>query len=82
MKVPKALISLIESFQRLPGIGPKTAQRLSYYLLHVPQSELDVFARALSDLKKNTVLCSLCKNVSEEDPARFALILKEIEARY
>jgi recombination protein RecR len=68
MRVPKPLTNVIESFEKLPGIGPKTAQRLSYYLLHVPQGDLDGFADALSNLKKNTVLCSICKNVSEHDP--------------
>lgn len=68
MKIPKPLTDLIDSFQKLPGIGPKTAQRLTYYLLHVPQAQLDDFATSLSDLKKNTVLCSICKNVSEGDP--------------
>lgn len=68
MRIPKPLSNLIESFQKLPGIGPKTAQRLTYYLLHVPQSELEQFAEALSNLKKETVLCSICKNVSEKDP--------------
>ena len=68
MKVPKPLTKLIESFQKLPGIGPKTSQRLSYYLLHVPQEELDSFSDALSKLKKNTVLCSICNNVSEDNP--------------
>ena len=68
MKIAKPLAKLIESFQKLPGIGPKTAQRLGFYLLHVPQGELDYFAKALSDLKKNTVLCTICRNVSEENP--------------
>lgn len=68
MKIAKPLSELIESFQKLPGIGPKTAQRLSYYLLHVPQNDLDFFSNALSRLKKDTVLCSVCKNVSENDP--------------
>lgn len=68
MKIPKPLINVIESFQKLPGIGPKTAQRLSYYLLHVPQTELERFAESLSNLKKETVLCTICKNVSETDP--------------
>src|SRR4030043_686350 len=68
MRVPKPLTKLIESFQKLPGIGPKTSQRLSYYLLHVPQEELDSFSDALSKLKKNTVLCSICNNVSEDNP--------------
>lgn len=66
--IPKSLSRLIESFERLPGIGPKTAQRLGFYLLHVPQEDLDQFASALTDLKRNTVLCSVCKNVSEQDP--------------
>jgi recombination protein RecR len=68
MKIAKPLAKLIESFQKLPGIGPKTAQRLGFYLLHVPQGELDYFAKALSDLKRNTVLCTICRNVSEENP--------------
>jgi recombination protein RecR len=68
MKVAKPLSDVIESFRKLPGIGPKTAQRLAYYLLHVPQSELDNFAKAVSNLKKQTVLCSMCKNVSETEP--------------
>lgn len=68
MRIPKAITDLVESFQKLPGIGPKTAQRLAFYLLHVPQTELDNFADSLSNLKKNTILCSVCKNVSEKDP--------------
>lgn len=68
MKIPKQIEKLVDSFQKLPGIGPKTAQRLAFYLLHVPQSELDSFAESLSDLKKKTVFCSVCKNIGEEDP--------------
>lgn len=68
MKLPKAIERVIENFERLPGIGPKSAQRLSFYLLHVPQSDLDDFAKNLSDLKKLTVLCSTCFNIGEEDP--------------
>ena len=52
----------------MPGIGPKSAQRLTYYLLHVPQSQLDEFSQSLERLKKDTVLCSVCKNVNETDP--------------
>ena len=68
MRIAKPIASLIESFQRLPGIGPKSAQRLTYYLLHVPQSDLDAFSESLSRLKKDTVLCSICRNVNEKDP--------------
>lgn len=66
--LPKAVSKLVESFESLPGIGPKSAQRLAFYLLHVPQEQLDRFATSVSDLKKNTVICSLCKNVAEADP--------------
>ena len=68
MRIPKPLSDLIDSFSKLPGIGPKTAQRLSYYLLHVPQTQLEDFAHALEYLKKDTVLCNICKNVSTSDP--------------
>lgn len=68
MRIPKAIRALIESFEKLPGIGPKTAQRLTYYLLHVPQTELEDFAESLSSLKKDTLVCSVCKNVAEGNP--------------
>lgn len=68
MKIPKAVTATIESFEKLPGIGPKTAQRLAFYLLHVPQYELDRFGDAVKGLKKGTVLCSVCFSVGEEDP--------------
>lgn len=68
MKIAKAIKDLIESFEKLPGIGPKTAQRLTFYLLHVPQHQLDDFSESLSNLKKKTKTCSLCFNVTEEDP--------------
>jgi len=68
MRVARAIQKLIDSFERLPGIGPKTAQRLTFYLLHVPQKQLDEFSEAVGGLKKNTKTCSLCFNVSETDP--------------
>jgi len=68
MRIARPIAALIESFQKLPGVGPKSAQRLTYYLLHVPQAQLDDFAESVSRLKKDTVLCSVCKNVSEIDP--------------
>lgn len=67
MKLPKPISNLIDSFERLPGIGPKTAQRLTFFLLHFPQEELDKFADSLTELKKGTKLCSICKNVTEFD---------------
>lgn len=66
MKIPKALERVVEGFERLPGIGPKSAQRLGFYLLHVPQTDLDEFADALTNLKKNTTICTNCFNIGTE----------------
>jgi recombination protein RecR len=68
MRLPRAIRRMIEQLEKLPGVGPKTAQRLAFYLLHNPQSELDAFAQAFAELKKNTKLCSECKNIGESDP--------------
>jgi recombination protein RecR len=67
-KLPRAIERLIEKFERLPGVGPKSAQRLVFYLLHNPEEELQDFADKLVALKRDTVLCSRCHNVSESDP--------------
>jgi len=68
---------LIESFARLPGIGPKTAQRLTYHLLRAPDAEARALAAALVDVRDKVVFCDLCFNISEEplcaicgDPSR------------
>lgn len=71
MKIAKPIQDVIDGFSRLPGVGPKTAQRLAYYLLHVPQTEIDKFADSLSTLKRSTKICTICKNVSEVDPCEF-----------
>lgn len=68
MRIPKAVQNLIESFEKLPGIGPKSAQRLTFYLLHIPQGDLDTFASSLSNLKRGTVMCSICLSIDEKDP--------------
>lgn len=67
-KLPRAVQRLVEQFERLPGIGPKSAQRLVFYLLHNPEAQLQEFADRLTALKRETVLCSQCHNVSEHDP--------------
>lgn len=76
MKLARPLQNLIDAFERLPGVGPKSAQRLAFYLLHVPQQELENFADALVNLKKNTVECSTCFNVSETNPCDICLDAK------
>ena len=68
MRLPKAVVNLVEQLEKLPGIGPRSAQRLAFYLLHNPQSELDRYAEVFSNLKKNTKICSICKNIGETEP--------------
>jgi len=67
-KLPRAVRRLIEKFERLPGIGPKSAQRLVFYLLHNPDHELEDFAERLLALKRDTVMCDKCHNISESNP--------------
>lgn len=66
MKLPKVVDDLTTSFERLPGIGRRSAQRLAFYLLRVPQRDLDMFGQALTNLKKKTKLCHICHNLSED----------------
>jgi len=64
----EAINKLIQEFNRLPGIGPKSAQRLAYYLLRAPDEQTKLLAEAILSLKKKVVLCSTCFNVTESDP--------------
>ncbi len=77
---------LIEAFSRLPGIGPKTAQRLTYHLLRAPDAEARILAAALVDVRDKVVFCDRCFNISDEplcpicrDPARDATRLCVVE---
>lgn len=67
MKIPKAVDRLISHFESLPGIGPKSAQRLAFYLLHVPQDNLDSFSDSLARLKQETHICQTCFNIGDSD---------------
>jgi len=59
---------LIEEFNKLPGIGPKSAQRLTYYLLRAPAGEVSALADAIRNLKEKLALCSVCLNITDSDP--------------
>lgn len=67
---PPAVGRLIEALQRLPGIGPKTAQRLTFHLLKQPEAAVRELAEALSELKARVLHCSRCFNVTDADPCR------------
>jgi recombination protein RecR len=66
MRLPKIVEDLTTSFEKLPGIGRRSAQRLAFYLLRVPQRDLDSFGQSLTNLKKLTKICTICHNLSEE----------------
>ena len=64
------LARLIDEFHKLPGIGPKSAQRLAYYLLRMPPADAQALAAAILEVKERVTLCSICQNVTEVDPCR------------
>ncbi|MFA7296475.1 MAG: recombination mediator RecR [Dehalococcoidia bacterium] len=61
---------LVDAFNRLPGIGPKSAQRLAYYILRAPAEEAHDLAQALIEVKERVVLCSRCQDITDQDPCR------------
>lgn len=63
-----AINRLIQELNRLPGIGPKSAQRIAYYLLRSNNEQIKQLTDALLSLKQKTILCSVCYNVTETDP--------------
>lgn len=64
---------LIEAFHRLPGIGPKSAQRLAYYVLRAPEEEARDLADALIEVKRSVVLCQRCQNLTDNNPCWICL---------
>jgi recombination protein RecR len=71
MPLPDSLLRLIEELQRLPGIGPKGAQRLAFHLLNTPREQADRLAEALRDVKERVAYCSVCNNVTDTDPCAY-----------
>lgn len=66
--LPKTVESLIDEFSRLPGIGPKTAQRLAFYLLRGAKERTESLGSAVLNLKNDIKICSVCSNLAESDP--------------
>ncbi len=65
---PQPVARLIEAFAQLPGIGPKTASRLTFYLLRRPAEQAETLAKALQDLKSRIIFCDQCFNITEQSP--------------
>lgn len=68
MIYPKAIAALIEQFQKLPSIGPKSAQRMAFHVLKMPLPEVQKFAEALISAKEQTRTCGICYNISTSSP--------------
>ncbi len=71
MSLPDPLLRLIEELQRLPGIGPKGAQRLAFHILKAPREQADRLADAVRELKANVTYCSICNSITDVDPCAY-----------
>ncbi|TSB44648.1 recombination mediator RecR [Alkalicoccobacillus porphyridii] len=70
MHYPEPIAKLIDGFMRLPGIGPKTASRLAFYVLDMKEDDVLDFAKALVNAKRNLTYCSVCHNITDQDPCQ------------
>jgi recombination protein RecR len=68
---PEPLTRLVEELQRLPGVGPKSAQRLAFHMLKAPRENAERLAAAIRDLKERVTYCSTCNNITDTDPCEF-----------
>jgi len=68
LKLPSSIEKLINELSKLPGIGPKSASRLTLYLLKKPDLDLTMLSEAVSNLKKDVLFCSICHNMTETEP--------------
>ena len=68
MIYPKSIATLIEYFQKFPSIGPKSAQRMAFYLLRMPITEVEKFSQAMLEAKTNIKNCEICFNISTTTP--------------
>jgi recombination protein RecR len=71
MSLPPSLLRLIEELQRLPGIGPKGAQRLAFHVLKTPREMTERLIEALRGVKEQVTYCSVCNNITDADPCEY-----------
>ena len=71
MLLPDPLVRLIEELQRLPGIGPKGAQRLAFHILKTPRETTERLVDAIRDVKEQVTYCSVCNNITDVDPCGY-----------
>lgn len=68
MHYPEPISQLMDSFMKLPGIGEKTASRLAFYTINMREEDVTSFAKALISVKRDLQYCSICGNITENDP--------------
>lgn len=68
MIYPKSIAALIEQFQKFPSVGPKSAQRMAFFLLRMPMPDVEKFAQVIIEAKENTKTCEICYNLSASSP--------------
>src|SRR5699024_1989754 len=68
MYYPEPISKLIDSFMKLPGIGPKTAQRLAFYVLNMKEEDVVDFSKSLMDVQRELEYCSVCGHITDVDP--------------
>ena len=71
LEYSEPVTKLIDEFKRLPGIGHKSAQRLAFHVLRMPQTDVERFVAALEEVKLKIVSCTVCNNLTDVDPCRF-----------
>ncbi|WP_163651783.1 recombination mediator RecR [Listeria sp. PSOL-1] len=68
MYYPEPITKLMDSFMKLPGIGPKSAARLAFYVLNMKEDDVLEFAKSLVDVKRDLTFCSVCGHITDKDP--------------
>ncbi|MEZ5428893.1 MAG: recombination mediator RecR [Pyrinomonadaceae bacterium] len=71
LEYSEPVAKLIDEFKRLPGIGHKSAQRLAFFILRLPEEKVENFIEALREVKEKIVFCSVCNNLTDVDPCMY-----------
>ncbi len=71
LEYAEPVTKLIDEFKRLPGVGNKSAQRLAFHVLRMPEADVERFIEALQEVKRRIIFCTVCNNLTDVDPCRF-----------
>jgi recombination protein RecR len=71
LEYAEPVTKLIDEFKRLPGVGNKSAQRLAFHILRMPEADVERFIEALQEVKRRIIFCTVCNNLTDVDPCRF-----------